>query len=173
MYQSACSCIFDARPNQQHSLTPEMNREIASAPEKSEASFCAQRTAAVSQPSGRTMRTFSWLVVGTCAWSGVGEAGEDGSADWCRCTERVYTRAVRRAARLPALFTSSNNPTMAERPGNRRSVEHFCYTRKLTKFLTQKIPNRNSQSQSKPEGRKININDFSVMYWYRSGSRGG
>ena len=70
------------------------------------------------------------------AWSGEGEAGEDGSAACCTCTERVHTRAARRAARLPAPFTSSNNPTMAERPGNRRSVEHFYYTRKLTKFLT-------------------------------------
>ena len=32
-------------------LLPEMNREIASAPEKSEASFCARRTAAVLRPS--------------------------------------------------------------------------------------------------------------------------
>ena len=47
-----------------------MNREIASAPEKSVASFCARRTAAVWRPSGRTMRKFSCLVVGTCVWSG-------------------------------------------------------------------------------------------------------
>ena len=32
-------------------LEPEMNREIASAPEKSEARFCARRTAAVARPT--------------------------------------------------------------------------------------------------------------------------
>ena len=41
-----------------------------------------------------------------------------------RC-QRVYTRAARRAARLPALFTSPNNPTMAERPG--RSTIFIIY----------------------------------------------
>ena len=146
----------------QKGFRTEMNREIASAPEKSEASFCARHTAAVSRPS--IWKHAHIFLIGRWNVRMAGEAGEDGSAAWCTCTERVYTRAAQRAARLPALFTSSNNPTMAERAGNRRSVEHFYYIRKLTKFLTQKVPNPNSKSQPKPEGRKININDFSVIY---------
>ena len=39
-----------------HILT-EMNREIASAPEKSEADFCARRTAALSRPQHQTVHT--------------------------------------------------------------------------------------------------------------------
>ena len=44
-------------------VIPEMNREIARAPEKSEADFCARRTAAVSRQRRRTVHTPpDWLL---------------------------------------------------------------------------------------------------------------
>ena len=44
-------------------VSPEMNREIASAPEKSEADFCSRRAAALSRPRHRTVHTPpDWLL---------------------------------------------------------------------------------------------------------------
>ena len=46
-----------------HYILPEMNREIASSPEKSEADFCARHAAALSRPRHRTVHTPpDWLL---------------------------------------------------------------------------------------------------------------
>ena len=69
-----------------------MNREIASAPEKSEADFCARRAAALSRPRYGTVHTPpDWLlkrVYGT----------EHGKRE--KTADGVYAGAGRRAARF-------------------------------------------------------------------------
>ena len=85
----------EPRPNTVfNSILPEMNREIASAPEKREANFCARRTDTVSRQRRQTVHT---------------------PPDWL--LKRVYGaergKRDKTARRLGALYFSSNNPTTA------------------------------------------------------------
>ena len=64
----------------------EMNREVASAPEKTEADFCARRTAAVSRQRHRTEHTPpDWLLKRVYG----AERGKREKTARRTCTERV------------------------------------------------------------------------------------
>ena len=82
-----------------------MNREIASAPEESEASFCARRTAAVSWPSVEPCAHFP---------------------DWSLERAHGAGRGKREKTARP-LGARALNVCILERPGNCRSVGHFYY----------------------------------------------
>ena len=114
-----------------------MNREIASAPEKIEADFCARRTAAVLRQRRRTVHTPpDWLLKPVYG-------AERGKRE--KTARRLGARAlnvcmlerlgVPRACRLCLLLPQQSDNDRAD--DNRRSVENFDYTCKLTDFLTQ------------------------------------
>ena len=67
-------------------VVTEMNREIASTPEKSEASFCARRTAAVSRPSMELCAHFP-------DWS-MERAHGAGRGKWEKTARRLDARAL-------------------------------------------------------------------------------
>ena len=129
----------------------QMNREIASAPGKSEADFCARRTAVISQQRRRTVHTPpDWLLKRVYG-------GERGKRE--KTARRLGARALNvcmlerlGAPRACHLYFSRNNPTTAERPDNRRSVEHFYYSSKLTKFLTQNYQTKILNHNPSPKG---------------------
>ena len=154
-------------------LVSEMNREIASAPEKSEADFCARRAAALSRPRGRTVHTPpDWLLKRVYG-------AERGKRE--RTARRLGARALNvcmlerpgapRACRLYLLLPQQSDDGRAawQSPFGRT----FLSCTPIIGFFNSKLPNPNSKLQPKPEGEKININDFSVKYWHRFGGRDG
>ena len=92
-----------------------MNREIASAPEKSEASYCARYTAAVSRPSMEPCAHFpDWSLERA---HGAGWGKREMTAR--RFGERALNVYILERPDAPRtgrlyLFTPSNNRTMAE-----------------------------------------------------------
>ena len=127
-----------------------MNREIASAPEKSEADFCARRTTAVSRQRRRTVHTPPvWLLKRVYG-------AERGKRE--KTARRLGARALSvcmlersgapRVCRLCLLLPqqSDNGLTI------RLSVEHFYYTSKLTKFLTQNYQTQILNHNPSPNG---------------------
>ena len=108
----------------------EMNREIASAPKKSEANFCERRATALSRPRHRTVHTPpDWLLKRVYG----AEWGKREKSARCTCTERVYVGAARRSAR-------------------NRPAEHFYYTCKLTDFLSQNYQTQILNHNPSPKG---------------------
>ena len=154
-------------------VVSEMNREIASTPEKSEVDFCARRTAAVSRQRRRTVHTPpDWLLKRVYG-------AERGKRE--KTARRLGARALNvcmlewpgapRACRLCLLLPqqSDNGRAAWQSPFGRK----FLLYTQINGFSNLKLLNPNSKSQPKPEEGKININDFRVAYWYRCGSRSG
>ena len=127
----------------------EMNRQIASAPEKSEADFYARRS------RGHDIELYTRHLIGY--WNVYtarrGEAGEDGSATRCTCTERcVCWKGPTRCALAVSVYFSRSNLTRAKWSDNRCSVEHFYYKRKLTDVLTQNYQTKILNHNPSPKG---------------------
>ena len=84
-----------------------MNREIASAPEKSEASFCERRTAAVSRPSMEACAHFPDWSLNVRMERSRGE-GEVGSAAWCTLKKDWPINSALSRYK-PVLYVTSSN----------------------------------------------------------------
>ena len=141
-----------------------MNREIASAPEKSEADFCARRTAAISRQRRRNIHMPpDWLLKGVY---GADRGKREKTArrlgaralNVCMLERPGAPRACRLCLLLPQQCDNDRRLlTIATRS------KFLLYTQ-INGFSNSKLLNPNSKSQPKPEGGKININDFSVAY---------
>ena len=150
-----------------------MNRENASAPEQSEADFCARRTAAVSRQRRRTVDTPpDWLLKRVYG-------AERGKREKMARRLGAHVLNVCMLERLGAprasrLYFSRNNPTTRFDNAIRQRDPISAIVRPLGRkfllythingFSNSKLLNPNSKSQPKLEGGKININDFSVAY---------
>ena len=145
-------------------VDPEMNREIASAPEKSEASFCARRTAAVARPPQEPCADFPDWSLKRAHGAGWGKREETTRRLGARALNLcIYSSGPTRRALAGSVYFSRNNPTTAERPDNLTPRTILLYMQ-INGILNSKLSNSNSKSQPKPEGGKININDVSVKY---------
>ena len=113
--------------------------------------FCVRRTAAVSRQRRRTVHTPpDWLLKRVY---GVERGKREKTA------RRLGARALNvcmleRPALAVSVYFSRDNSTTAERPDNRRSVEHFYYTRKLTDFLIQNYQIQIINYNPSPKGER-------------------
>ena len=129
-------------------IQPEMNREIASAPKKSEVDFYARRAAALSRPRHRTVHTPpDWLLKRVY---GTERSKREKTARRLGARALSWSGPARRALAVSVYF-SRNNPTTTERPDKSALGRKFLLYTQINGFSNSKLPNPNSKSQPKPE----------------------